>query len=110
MEISYKNNKLEQKLNTDKGLAKSYGTLAKKVKQRMTELKSAINLQVIADNKVLRLHPYKGDRKGEWSIDIQENWRICFVINQEPIPFLEDGGVVLSEVSLIKIISLEDPH
>jgi proteic killer suppression protein len=110
VEITYKNNKLEQKLNTDKGLAKSYGTLAKKVKQRMTQIKSAINLQIIADNKVLRLHPYKGDRKGEWSIDIQENWRICFVINQDPIPVLEDGGVFLSEVSEIKIISVEDPH
>lgn len=110
MEIAFKNNKLEQKLNTDKGLAKNYGTLAKKAKQRMTELKSAINLKVIADNKVLRLHPYKGDRKGEWSIDIQENWRICFEINQDPIPVLEDGGVCLIEVSKIKIVSVEDPH
>ncbi len=110
MKISFKNNKLEQKLNTDKGLARSYGTLAKKAKQRMTQLRSAINLQVIADIKVLRLHPYKGDRKGEWSIDIQENWRICFEINQDPIPVKADGGVSLIEVSEIIIISVEDPH
>jgi proteic killer suppression protein len=110
MEISFKNNKLEQKLSTDKGLAKSYGILAKKAKQRMTQLKSADSLKVIADNGVLRLHPYKGDRKGEWSIDIQENWRICFEINQEPIPILEDGGVSLKDVSAIKITSVEDPH
>lgn len=110
MKISFKNNKLEQKLNTDKGLAKSYGTLAKKAKLRMNQLKSAVNLRVIADNKVLRLHPYKGDRKGEWSIDIHENWRICFEINQDPIPVIADGGVSLIEVSEIKIISVEDPH
>ena len=36
MELSYKNNKLEKSLTTDKGLAKSYGKLAKKIKQRWT--------------------------------------------------------------------------
>lgn len=110
MEISFKNKKLEKKLNTDKGINKSYGTLSKKIKDRITELESAINLKVISDNKVLRLHPYKGNRKGEWSIDIQENWRICFEINQDPIPILEDGGVCLIKVSKIKIVSVEDPH
>jgi len=25
-----------------------------------------------------RLHPLKGDRKGEYSISINEQWRICF--------------------------------
>lgn len=110
MKISYKNNKLEKELNTDTGLQKSYNTLAKKIKQRLTELKSADNLQIIANNKVLRLHPYKGNRKGEWSIDIQENWRIIFEIDQDPIPTLEDGGVCLTEVLSIKIISVEDPH
>ncbi|MEY5034071.1 MAG: hypothetical protein RL447_449 [Bacteroidota bacterium] len=110
MKISYKNKKLEQQLNTDKGLAKRFGTLSKKVKQRRDQLKNANNLQVIADLSVLRLHPYKGNRKGEWSIDIQENWRICFEIDQDPVPRLEDGGVCLIKVTEIKIISVEDPH
>jgi proteic killer suppression protein len=25
-----------------------------------------------------RLHPLKGDRKGQWSITVRENWRIVF--------------------------------
>jgi toxin HigB-1 len=108
--ISFKNNKLEQQLSADQGLAKTFGPLAKKVRQRMTQLKSADNLQIIAENKVLRLHPYKGSRKGEWSIDIQENWRIIFLIDHEPIPTLADGGVNLKEITIIKIESVEDPH
>jgi toxin HigB-1 len=110
VEISFKNNKLQQQLVTDQGLAKRFGKLAKKVRQRMTQLKSADNLKVISDNLVLRLHPYKGDRKGEWSIDIQENWRIIFLIDQEPIPTLADSGVNLKEITIIKIESVEDPH
>ncbi|MEZ5001427.1 MAG: type II toxin-antitoxin system RelE/ParE family toxin [Chitinophagales bacterium] len=110
MELSYKNSKLEKSLTTDKGLAKSYGKLAKKIKQRRIQLESADNLEVIFKIPQLRLHPYKGNRKGTWSIDIQDNWRILFEINQDPIPTLEDGGIDLKAITIISIESVEDPH
>jgi proteic killer suppression protein len=110
MELSYKNNKLKKSLTTDNGIAKSYGTLAKKVKLRITQLKNADNLEVISKLPVLRLHQHIGKGKGTWSIDIQENWRILFIINQDPIPTLEDGGVDLKAITIISIESVEDPH
>lgn len=110
MELSYKNNKLKKSLTTDKGLLKLNSRLAKKIKQRRIELESADNLEVISKLKVLRLHQYKGNRKGTWSIDIQENWRILFIINQDPIPTLEDGGVDLKAITIVSIESVEDPH
>lgn len=110
MELSYKTNKLKKSLTTDKGLAKSYGKLAKKIKQRRIQLESADNLEDISKLPKLRLHPYKGKDKGIWSIDIQENWRILFEINQDPIPTLDDGGVDLKAITIIKIESVEDPH
>ena len=110
MELSYKNNKLKKALDTDKGIAKSYGTLAKKVKLRITQLKNADNLEVISKLPVLRLHQHIGKGKGTWSIDIQENWRILFIINQYPIPTLEDGGIDLKAITIISIESVEDPH
>ena len=30
------------------------------------------------DRPSFRLHPLKGDRKGQWSITVRENWRIVF--------------------------------
>jgi proteic killer suppression protein len=110
MKLSYKSNKLEQSLTLDKNIIKSYGTLSKKIKQRIEQLKAANDLSIIAKISVLRLHPYIGDRLGEWSIDIQENWRICFEIDLDPIPTLNDGGVDLNKVNAIKILSVEDPH
>jgi len=110
MNLSYKNNKLEQSLNVDRNIIQSYGVLSKKIKQRMDQLKAANDLSIIAKIKVLRLHPYLGNRLGEWTIDIQENWRICFKIDQNPIPRLNDGGVNLNMVTTIKILSVEDPH
>lgn len=110
MKLSYKSKKLEISITTDKGLAKSYGTLAKKIKQRKQQLQSAENLSIIAQLPALRLHEYQGNRKGTWSIDIYKNWRILFEIDQDPIPTLEDGGVDLKAVTIICIESVEDPH
>jgi len=110
MELSFKNNKLEKTLTIDKELAIAYGNLAKKIKQRMTQLRSADNLDVIAGLPALRLHQYTGSGKGTWSIDIQENWRILFVINQDPIPTTDDGGIDLIAITIIRIESVKDPH
>lgn len=110
MRLSYKNSKLKKSLTTDKGLAKSYGTLAKKIKQRINQLESADNLEHISKLLALRLHQHQGNGKGTWSIDIQQNWRILFEIDQNPIPVLEDGGVNLKAVTIISIESVTDPH
>lgn len=110
MELHYKSRKLEKTLTDDKQLCKSYGTLAKKIKQRINQLKSADNLGTIAQLPVLRLHPYKADPKGLWSIDIQQNWRILFTIGNNPLPVSEDGCINIKEVTIIKIEQLTDPH
>ena len=109
MRLLYKTKKLEQSFTTDKGLAKSYGTLAKKIKQRKQQLESAENLWVIAQLPALRLHQYQGNT-GIWSIDIYQNWRILFTIDHDPVPRLEDGGVDIKAVTIICIESVKDPH
>jgi toxin HigB-1 len=110
MKLSYKNNKLEKSLTDDKVILKTYGTLSKTIKQRINQLKAADELTTIARLPALRLHPYTGARLGEWSIDIHKNWRICFTIDHDPIPRMEDGGVNPDKVTAIKILSVEDPH
>jgi len=110
MKISYKSKKLERSFATDRGLIKSYGILAGKIKQRKQQLESADNLWVISQLPALRLHQYKGNRKGTWSIDIHKSWRILFEIEHNPIPTFEDGGVDLKAITIICIKSVEDPH
>lgn len=110
MDLSFKTKKLEKALTTDRGLKSTYGRLAKKIKRRITQLRSADNLEIIAKLPVLQLHQHIGKGKGNWSIDIQKNWRILFTVNQDPIPIKEDGGVRLSAITIIRIESVEDPH
>lgn len=55
------------------------------------------------------MHSHQGN-KGIWSVDIHQNWRILFTIDQDPIPILENSGVDLKTIEIIKIESVEDPH
>lgn len=110
MKINYKTKKLEQSLTDERKLLKVFGQRAKKIKQRIKEIKSAENLKILGELPQLRLHPYKGKRKGEWSIDIKDNWRIIFTLDHHPLPTLKDGGVDLTKITVIRIESIEDPH
>ena len=110
MKLSFKSWKLEKSLVTDKGLFKAYGEKARKIKQRISELRSAENLETVKRLPALRLHQHQGKDKGRWSIDIWKNWRILFTIDMEPIPRKDDDGIDLSRITDIRIESVEDPH
>ena len=41
-------------------------------------VRAAKNLQALRTFPGLRLHPLKGERKGQWSVTITGNWRLTF--------------------------------
>jgi toxin HigB-1 len=53
--------------------------IAKRVVSKMALINAAtqiIQLQIPPSN---RLHQLKGDRKDQWSISVNTQWRICFI-------------------------------
>ena len=94
MKYTFKNNKLKKSLTLDKEIFKSYGDIARKVKQRISEIGS---FETLADLDL-------------WSVTIVKNWRIIFEIDQDPVPILENGGIDKAQVTSIKILSIQDYH
>jgi proteic killer suppression protein len=45
---------------------------------RLTQLDAATKLDDLRFPPSNRLEPLKGERKGQWSIRINDQWRICF--------------------------------
>ncbi|MBS1219739.1 MAG: plasmid maintenance system killer [Proteobacteria bacterium] len=45
---------------------------------RLTQLDAATRLDDLRLPPSNRLEPLKGDRKGQWSIRINDRWRVCF--------------------------------
>ena len=48
-----------------------------KLRMRLTALDTATRIEDM-DLPGFRLHPLKGNRKGQWAIDVSRNWRITF--------------------------------
>jgi proteic killer suppression protein len=55
----------------------------KRLRMIIATLNTATNLQDIIEVSALRCHPLKGDRQGEYSVEVNGNWRVVFKI-QEP--------------------------
>lgn len=54
---------------------------AAKIRRILAALEFADNLSQVATLPGWKLHPLKGERKGEYSITVTGNWRITFKLN-----------------------------
>lgn len=62
---------------------KEFEAIAKGTRKRLLLLDSAVSLNAIASVPGNRLEALKGDRKGQYSVRINDQWRICFTWNDE---------------------------
>ena len=52
--------------------------IRRRAAMRLTQLDSATQVEDLRLPPSNRLEALRGDRKGQWSIRISEQWRICF--------------------------------
>lgn len=111
MYITYKGESEKQLFESSRKLKKKFGSdLAKKIMQRLSELAAADTLAMMSQLPPARCHPLKGDRKGQFAVDLKQPYRLVFEIAQIPIPCKEDGGVDMDKVEAIRVLSVEDYH
>lgn len=111
MEITFKTNKLERCCNNYKVAVKSLGEqTAKKLIQRLNELRAADDLSMISHLPPPRLHSINGIRPGCFAVDLGHPMRLVFTIDQAPIPRAADGGIDHAHVVRIMILQVEDYH
>jgi toxin HigB-1 len=108
MEITFSDRKL-QKLCEQEAVAqrKLGANCARKLKTRLADLAAASSvIELVAG----RPHPLKGDRTGEFAVDLEGGKRLVFQPGNEPIPLMEDGSINWSEVTAVCIIFIGDYH
>lgn len=111
MTIDFKTSRLQKLFNSKKALVREYGEKdAKRIALRMAVLDAATNLAAVPTSKPERCHPLKGDRQGEFAVDLIHPRRLVFCPNQDPIPRKEDGGIDLFRITAVKILGVEDYH
>ncbi len=111
MDISFKNNKLQKVFNSSAELTKKYGARnARIIQRRMAFLRAAPTLAEVPHRPPERRHQLEGRRKGEFAVDIEHPFRIVFKPGHNPVPKTKDGGIDLTQVTAIEILSIEDYH
>lgn len=110
MQLRYSSKKLEKRLTDPTELLRSYGQLARKVNQRLKELGDADNLAVMRTLPAAVCKELTGDRKGELSVRVSENYRLIFTPDHEPRPGKANGGLDWEAVTRIVIQGIEDYH
>ena len=58
---------------------KAFSGVERAARLKLDRLEAAVDLKDLAALPGNRLEALKGDRKGQYSIRINEQWRICFV-------------------------------
>lgn len=111
MNIAFKTKKISKIFNTKSELHKKYGNKnAEIIMMRMDFLKAAPTLQDVPHQKPYRWHELKGSRRGQFTVDLKQPTRLVFKPNHDPLPKREDGGLDLSKIASILILSVEDIH
>jgi proteic killer suppression protein len=60
------------------GKSKRFGAITRVATRKLTQLEAAATLEFLSSPPGNRLEALEGNRKGRYSIRINDQWRICF--------------------------------
>lgn len=108
MEISYANRALET-VCTDARKAKKQlgGKGFEKLKRRLADCRAAANARSLVAG---RPHPLKGDRAGQFAVDLEGGLRLVFEPANNPVPKDLNGAMAWDHVTAIRIVFIGDYH
>jgi proteic killer suppression protein len=76
MIVSYRDRRTERFANGEH--VREFSGFARQAEIRLDRLDAALSLKDLAALRGNRLEALKGDRRGQYSIRINDQWRICF--------------------------------
>ena len=98
MRITYKSKKIEKVCTVASEAEKKYGLeMAAKIHQRIDEISSADTIEEMVQITLGRCHPLKGERKGQYAVDLVQPNRLVFQ---------KEGD----EIQIAKIMEIVDYH
>ena len=84
--------------------------MALKLQQRMMELSAAQCLDDVSKLPPARCHQLKGNRSGQFSVDLDHPYRLIFIPIRNPESEENGSSLDLAEIVEIEIIDIIDTH
>ena len=98
MEVTFKNKKLEKICTDVKTATKKYNEkMAEIITQRIFELRASETIEDLLKDNIGRCHSLKGDRKGQYAMDLIHPQRLVFTVHKK-------------QIQIAKIIEIVDYH
>ena len=108
MKIEFDTLDLQDLCENEKLMKKKFGSAcANKLKTRIADLQAATNVSELVAGKP---HPLKYKRLGQFSVSILGALRLVFECGKHPIPKTNDESVDWNQVTIVKILFIEDYH
>ncbi|MBD2663826.1 putative killer suppression protein HigA [Richelia sinica FACHB-800] len=108
MEITFANSKLQDLCEQPKLAQRKLG--AKCAKKLQTQLTFISVVSCVTELEIGHPHPLKGDRAGEFAVNLEGGKRLVFKPDNDPIPLTEDGSIDWSKVIAVCIVFIGDYH
>lgn len=108
MKILFGNKKVRELCEQQRVAEKRLGALcARKLRVRLSDIEASSRVtDLVAGNP----HPLKGDRHGQFALDLSGGWRLVFSPANDPCPIKDDGGINWAQVTIVSIEFIGDYH
>lgn len=110
MKITFADKKFEKMVNDDRKMIMELGKFrAQKLRARLVQLSIANTLEEV---RYLpgKYHELVGDRKGQWTCDLDQPYRLIFIPHEDPIPINEHGQYIWVEIQGVEVIEIINYH
>lgn len=108
--VNFADKSLKRLANDDRRMLKELGKQrATLLRRRLSQLEDASTLEDIRYVPG-NYHELNHDRKGQWSCDLDQPYRLVFAPIEQPIPINADGQYVWVKITGIVIIEIINYH
>ena len=108
MDIFFADEGLEDLCRTERLQNKHLGAAgARKLRTRLADLAAAARVSDLVSG---RPHPLKGDRAGQFAVDLDGGRRLVFEPAHDPPPLHDDGSIAWNQVTSVRIVFIGDYH
>ena len=111
MEVSFANAGLKRLFDDETRIIRQYGERrARLLLARLTILENAATLSDVSSRPPERRHQLTGNRDEQFAVSIDQQYRLVFEPDHDPMPRRPDGGIDIDHVTAIVIVAATDYH
>jgi len=108
LDIDIPDDRLRALCEHEKTAVKKMGQLcARKLRTRLADIIAAENVRELVAG---RPHPLKGNRHGQFALDLHGGVRLVFEPANNPVQHHDDGGINWSLATKVRIVYIGDYH